>query len=240
MKNTLTVLLTAAVLAAGTSVRAEDPNTSTGPTEAQGLAEAGKLKAAMKTGDEASRCEAIRSAAKVRHVQVVYVISPILQDTSETLRITAAEALGTMSGVPEASKALAAALDENERASKTIVAMMASLGALNDPAAVPHIKSFALAWMCAVDLRLAPGLYAAADALGEIKSKASVEALMELRNKCAGGPGMPSNVRKDVAAKATKALVKLTGQKAIPQGDLAKWWKGIAARYNDDMTPVKK
>ncbi|KAF0247011.1 MAG: hypothetical protein FD180_128 [Planctomycetota bacterium] len=232
MKRFLVIL---AMLPAAT-VFAED---APAPTNAEAQAAIGKLRDTSKGRDEAGWKAAIAEAAKCRHASVVFELSGFLKSDSEAQRVAAAEAIGTMVGQADAAKALVAAIAPNVARVATVEAILRGLGTLGDAAAVPTIKASALAWMCETNADRGRAINAAAEALGGIRSKASVEALIELKAKCSGGPGQPAAVRNAAATRVSASLTKLTGVASFPKGDLAKWWAGIAPKYRDDLTPVE-
>ena len=212
---------------------AEDP-----PTNADAQAAIGKLRDTSKGRDESAWKSAIAEAAKCRHASVVFEIAGFLKSDSEAQRVAAAEALGTMQGLAEPAKALVAAIAPNVSRVATLEAVLHGLGALGDASAVPTIKADALAWLCETPADRGRALNAATEALGGIRCKASVEALIELKAKCAGGPGQPAAVRNAAATRIHASLTKLTGVAALPKGELAKWWASLAPKFNDDLTPV--
>jgi hypothetical protein len=208
------------------------------PTNADAQAAIGRLRDTSKGRDEASWKAAIAEAAKCRHASVVFELSGFLKSDSEAQRVAAAEAIGTMKGQADAAKALVAAIAPNVPRVATLEAILKGLGALGDATAVPTIKASALAWICEANADRGRALNAAAEALGGIRSKSSVEALIELKAKCSGGPGQPTAVRNATATRVHAALTKLTGVAALPKGDLGKWWAGLAPKFNDDLTAV--
>ncbi|MCE9581702.1 MAG: hypothetical protein K8T20_04205 [Planctomycetes bacterium] len=230
MRHLISVL---AVLAAATAF-AEDPLA----TKEEAAAALAKFRDTTAFRDESGWKAAIAEAAKCRHANVVFEIAAYLKSDSEPLRVATAEALGTMTGMEEPGKALLAALAPNVARPATLEAVLRGLGALGCVAAVPTIKADALSWFCDTGVDRGRALNAAAEALGTIRCKASVEALIEMRSKCSGGPGQGAAVRNAAATRITASLVKLTGIAALPRGDLGKWWAGLAAKFNDDLTPV--
>ncbi|MEK7465817.1 MAG: hypothetical protein AAB074_00255 [Planctomycetota bacterium] len=208
------------------------------PTNAEAQAAIGKLRDTSKPRDESGWKAAIAEAARCRHASVVFELSAFLKSDSEAQRVSAAEALGTMQGLAEPAKALVAAIAPNVARVATLEALLKALGALGDPAAVPTLKADALAWLCEAGADRGRALNAAAEALGGIRCKGSVEALIELKAKCSGGPGQPTAVRNATATRIHASLTKLTGVTVLPKGDLAKWWAGLAPKFNEDLTPV--
>ena len=232
MKQFIAVL---ALLAAAAAFAEDLP---AAPTNAEAQAAIGKLRDISKGRDEAGWKSAIAEAAKCRHASVVFELSGFLKSDSEAQRVAAAQALGTMQGLADPAKALVAAIAPNVSRVATLEAILKGLGALGDPSAVPTIRADALAWICEAGVDRGRALNASVEALGGIRCKASVEALIELKAKCSGGPGQPTAVRNAAATRVHSALTKLTGVTALPKGDLAKWWAGISPRLKDDLTPA--
>jgi hypothetical protein len=224
-------------LLTSTAVFAEDAAVLATNAEAQ--AAIGKLRDTSKGRDESGWKSAIAEAAKCRHESVVFEISGFLKSDSEAQRLAAAEALGTMQGLGEPAKALIAAIAPNQARAATLEAVLKGLGALGDASAVPTIKADALAWLCEANVDRGRALNAATEALGGIRCKASVEALIEMKAKCAGGPGQGPAVRNAAITRIHASLTKLTGVAALPKGDLGKWWAGLAPKFKDDLTPVE-
>ncbi|MBI2920327.1 MAG: HEAT repeat domain-containing protein [Planctomycetes bacterium] len=206
-------------------------------TDAEAVQAIEKLKAGLASADAKVRREAIVAAGGCCHAAVVTQLAPLVREGPDDLRAAAAEALGRMRGLPDPGRALQVAIEPNKAKPAVMGAIARAFGSLNDASAVPLLRDYALAWFCASDAASAGALYGAIEALGSIRSKASMEALIVLRGKCGGGPGQPANVRAEAAKRIAKSVESLTGQK-LPQGDLGRWWKQIGPKFRDDMTLV--
>lgn len=213
------------------------------PDDAKAAAAAAKakvdeLKTALKGKEEDPKIAAISACADAPHASTAAALAPLLGDPSDNIRIAAAKALGKMKSLPEAAKALHGGIGANEEKEKVILEVFAALGDVNHPSSVAVLKDWISHRMGKRDTSDSKEINAAIDALGGLKWKASVSALIDLGKKnivangARGGHGM--RMKEDV--KYNRALQRLTGESFEDMDGWDDWWKKNAGKFNDDLT----
>lgn len=225
---------TLAVLAfAASIVLAGDP--PKGPTAEEAKPKVDALKAAK---DPDTKKKAIGDAAGCPHATVAATLGAFLADPDEGVRSAAAGALGGMKGSADAARALAAGIGPNAKKPAVLSAVFASMGNVNSAAAVPALKEFAAKQVPIRDEKQSEAVVAAINALGEIKSKASVEVLLDLYKKQVGiGMDCSKGIHGPVYSAITGGLRNHTGQtfNSLP-GEAELWWRKHKDEFNDDLT----
>jgi hypothetical protein len=170
------------------------------------------------------KIDAMKALASTRHeLAAASIARKGLKDRDPAVREDAAKFLGRMkcrNTVPLLIKAM----KPNERIQRVSLAIIASLGSIGDPKAVPALsknlwsqKDSALAIVMA---------RARIDALGMIRSKKSVEALIDMMY-VAG-----TSVMKRISGNLVKALVGLTEQRfGRDRGAWKNWWKKNRSKF---------
>jgi HEAT repeat protein len=211
--------------------------------EAKAAADAAKLKvdelkAALKGKDEDLKLSAISGCADSPHPLTAAALSPILVDPSEDLRIAAAKALGRMKSLPEAAKALHSGIKPNEEKEKVITEVFTAIGEVNHPSSIAVLKDWISHRMTKRDTSDSREINAAIEAMGSLKWKSCVTALIDLGKKnivangWRGGNGM--RWRQDV--RYSRALQRLTGESFEDIDGWDDWWKKNAGKFNEDLT----
>lgn len=225
----------AAVLFLAVAAGAQDAPAK--PTDADAKAKTDAYNAAVKEKNEDAKKTAIDAMGDCPHTSVISLLAKVLLADTEDCRISAAQALGRMKSDANAAKALHGALKPNEEKSKVLEACMSAVGDINHPSSIAVLKEWIDHRLGSRDGEDLPGVDQAIDALGSLKWKASVEALIDLwhKNRVVGrdrGSKFKEKVRKNCA----QALSRLTGEKAGTQDAWDDWWKDNKARFNDDLT----
>lgn len=233
----LSALLIAILFALPARLSAEDPAR---PTDADASRKVDELKAALKGDSDDAKREAVASCADCPHPKVAAALAPVLVSGSDELRIEAAKALGRMTGLVEAAKALHASLAPNEKRGKVLEAMFAAVEAVNHPSSVAVCQKWVNDRNDLRDAEEVSGVVMAIDALGGLKWKASVEALIGIWNKkkvSGRGGGTGGGYKEKCRKHAEAALQRLTAE-AFGEVELWEdWWKKNAKNFNEDMTP---
>jgi len=148
-----------------------------------------------------------------------------LADKSLTVRAKAAEMLGRMER-RNVVALLAKALKPNEENLDVYVALVTALGRIGDPKAIPHLsKDFWGFKERSASIRAGQAKIAA---LGMIRSKKSVDALIDLSYKFGRGRQGTGRLVND----AVQALRALTGQDfGQERDDWKDWWKKNKAKF---------
>ncbi|MCC6738098.1 MAG: HEAT repeat domain-containing protein [Planctomycetia bacterium] len=213
------------------------------PEEAKAAAETAKarvdeLKTALKGKEEDPKIAAISACGDAPHATTAAALAPLLGDPSDNVRIAAAKALGRMKGLPEAAKALHGGLGANEEREKVITEVFTAMGEVNHPSSVAVLKDWVSHRMTKRDTSDSREINAAIDAMGSLKWKSCVTALIDLGKKnivangARGGKGM--RWREDV--RFNRALQRLTGESFEDMDGWDDWWKKNAGKFNDDLT----
>jgi hypothetical protein len=186
---------------------------------------------------------AIEKLAAVGGEEVAKALAARLDDPNALVRQSIAEALGRLrqpKTVGDLGSALAREIDGKEAALPTIQAICTALGAIGDKKALPALTHGVFAgndraenWNAIVEARLA--------AVGQIKDKDSVDALIDLLGKVpstggraagggrGGGGGGGGNAR--VQRLVVGPLRKLTGENHGSAEEWRDWWKGARAKF---------
>jgi len=154
------------------------------------------------------------------------IAKKVLKDKEINLRAEGAMILGRM-GCRKAVPHLIKALKANERELKVYEALIKALGDLGDPKAVPALSGdFWNQREGAVGIKVAQ---LKIDALGRIRSKKSIDALIDMLYKGEQG------VMNRLAPNFVKSLRKLTGQEiGWDRGRWKDWWKKNKGRFKFD------
>jgi hypothetical protein len=205
------------------------------PSAEDAKAKVAALKAAKEV--EAKKA-AIADAGSCPHTTVAATLAAFLGDPDDGVRSAAAEALGGMKGSADAARALAGGVAANAKKPAVLTAIFASMGKVNSAAAVPALKDFASKNVPLKDEKASDATVAAINALAEIKSKASVEVLLEFYKKQVGiGMGCSAGIQAPVYSAISGGLKTLTGQtfNSMP-GEAELWWRKHKDEFKDDMT----
>lgn len=206
-----------------------------GPSAADGKAKADALKAAK---DADAKQKAIVDAATCPHPLVAAALGALLTDPVDDFRITAAYALSAMKGLPEAAKALAGGIAPNAAKPEVLKQIFEAIGKVGKVDAIPAVREWAAKHVPIKDEKESDLTVAGINALTAVKSKASVEALLELYKKQVGiGMSCSAGIHASVYSAITGGLKALTGQtfNSMP-GEAELWWRKNKDTFNDDLT----
>jgi len=204
-----------------------------------------KVDAIKGAKDDVAKKKAIADAGKCPHASVAAVLGSVVIDTTAAatgLRIDAADALGEMKGLAEAAKALANGVSVNEKNGDVLKAIFRAMGKVGRAEAVPSLKDFASKQIPFKNAKAPSDLVVASiDALVEIKSKASVEALLVLHNCYANCDIGDLKVNGLVFEKIQAGLRTLLPglPKNLGGEEWIVWWNKNKETFNDDLTPKK-
>jgi HEAT repeat protein len=181
---------------------------------------------------------AVEKLAAVGGEDVAKALAAKLTDPNALVRQSIAEALGRLrqpKAVGDLGDALAREIDDKDGSLPAILAMCTALGAIGDAKAVPALTHGVFAgndraenWLAIVEARLA--------AVGQIKDKASVDALIDLLGKApttggrratGGGRGGGGRVQRLVE----NPLRKLTRENHADADAWRDWWKTARAKF---------
>ena len=208
----------------------------TAPTDAKSRVAA--LQAALKGIDEAAKKSAIEHCGATPHASTASALAAVLSKESDGLRIATAQSLGKMKGIPEAVQVLHGGIGANLKKAVVLEAIFVALGALADRASIPVCRDFAVQLAPSKDAAFCAPVKAALAALGQIRHKDSVDALVTARAKLAANAGAILADTLAAAEEATSAAQsKLTGGQSARGAEFAKWWKRHGSEFNDDLTP---
>ena len=195
----------------------------------QAAAAAKTLKEALASAEIPARVNALREAGAVDHDEVARVAGGALTEKDESVRIAAAQALGGMT-CKESLIALhrGAEKEKNVKDSKVAAALFKAIGQHADPSSISVIVNEPLKNMDADVVR------ARVFALGNIRSKKSVEELMQLMLLGNPTPGQDSAYMPTFRV----ALARLTGTDQTTNKDLWQtWWRENKARFEVAAEP---
>ncbi|MEK7466703.1 MAG: HEAT repeat domain-containing protein [Planctomycetota bacterium] len=203
-------------------------------------AEDAKVKvAALKAAREAeAKKAAIADAGTCPHATVAAALAPMLADADDAIRTAAVEALGSMKGLADAARALAGGVGPNAKKPEVLKAVFAAIGKVGHATAIPMLKDFASRNVPMKDEKASDATVAAVNALAEIKSKASVEVLLDFYKKQVGiGMGCSAGIQAAVYSAISGGLKTLTGEtfNSLP-GEAELWWRKNKDKFNEDMT----
>ncbi|KAF0247010.1 MAG: hypothetical protein FD180_127 [Planctomycetota bacterium] len=212
---------------------AADP---TAPTDAK--TRVASLQAALKGADDAAKKSAVENCGATPHASTASALAAVLSKESDTLRMAASESLGKMKGIPEAVQVLHGGIGANLKKPAVLEAIFVALGALADRASISVCRDFAVQLVTSKEAAFSAPVKAALTALGSIRHKDSVDALISARAKIAANAGLIlADTMAAVEGAASAAQTKLTGGEATRGAEFAKWWKRHGSEFNDDLTP---
>jgi hypothetical protein len=222
----------ALVLVLAAPAFAENPTAADSPK-----ANLDALSASLKGADAAAKKSAITACAKTPHAAIAVTLSPVMSKESDDLRITAAKTLGAMKGIPEAVKVLHGALAANGRKPAVASAVCNALAKHADVSSVDTLKRFALDALYSKDEEMGAAIRDAMSALGSIRHKNSVEALIAFRAKSSKArEGVVEKTRLAADGGAAAAQEQLVGSSGANAADFETWWKRNAYTLHDDLT----
>ncbi len=179
----------------------------------------------------AEKSAAIGKVAAVGGSQVAHALATKLHDKSAPVRKEIAEALGKMKddkAVPALITQLDIEADEKTGDVDVFCAVCEALGGIGDPRAVQPLVHGVLSgnrreanWQKRGDARV--------KALGGIKSKDAIDALIDLwtRGTASGGRSATRGTGSNpLSGSIVSSLNKLTGQNLTDQKAYHEWWKG--------------
>lgn len=207
------------------------------PTDADAKVKTDAYNEAVKSKSEEGKTAAIEAMSDCPHASVTSLLAKILVGDTDACRIAAAKSLGKMDGEANAARALHGALKPNESKSSVLSACFDAIGSINHPSSVPVCKDWIDHRLGSRDGEDLPGVNEAIDALGALKWKSSVEALIDLwhKNKVVGRDPA-SRFREKVRKHCNQALQRLLGEKLGTQDAWDDWWKDNKGKLNDDLT----
>jgi HEAT repeat protein len=201
-----------------------------------------ELRKALKEGDDRAKLAAIAACGTAPHSITAAALAPLLLvNGPEEVRVEAAEALGRMTGLPEAAKALHAAVKPNEEREKTLAEIFKAMGSVGLKSSIQVCVDFIEPRVAKRSEKEVSEIKYATACLAVLRFKASVAALIELmkRNETNNRWGGAGIVRNEVWFQL--ALVKLTGEKLEGGGKAwDDWWEKHEGDFTDDMTRRKK
>lgn len=208
------------------------------PSDADAKAAIDAIAEAVKGGDAAAIKDAITRAGDCPHGKVIKALQDmILTDHPEDWRTAAAKALGRMKGSADAAAALNATLEKVAGRKPVFSAVCDAIQEAGQRSSIAALTSFARARVSRHDKEDLENLGAAIDALSSIQAKASVEAVLDLWQKCKySGRDPQSNFKDKVAGFCHKAMRRLTGEKQENFREWEDWWKDTRDKLNDDLS----
>jgi len=226
-----------ALLLSAAAAFAEDPPAPPKPTEADARAKIEAYNTGVKNKSEEEKQAAIDAMADCPHTMVITKLSQILAADTDACRSSAAKTLGRMKDDPNAAAALHAGIKPNDAKAKILADVFEAIGNVNHPSSVAVCREFVDHRLGARDREDLPGVDSAIDAMGALKWKSSVEALIDLWHKNrVVGRDPASNFKEKVRKWCNQALRRLTGEKNDNQAAWDDWWKDNKAKFNNDLT----
>ncbi|NUN47872.1 MAG: HEAT repeat domain-containing protein [Candidatus Brocadiae bacterium] len=211
------------------------------PAAESAKARGSELRSALKSGTAEEKRSAISACGAVAHALSAAALGPVLSDPSDDLRIAAAEALGTMKGLPEAARALGAGVNVNARKPEILKAVFKAMGQVNHPDAVAALKEFLGRRIPMKDDRESDLVVAGIEALSQIRWKAAVEVMVDVTERQVGiGTGCSEGHHGPVFSALKRGLREFSGREFNMPGEPKAWWKKAGKDLNDDLTPRKK
>jgi hypothetical protein len=211
---------------------AADP---TSPTDAKTRVTA--LQAALKGTDEDAKKSAVENCGSTPHATTASALAAVLSKESDALRMATARSLGKMKGIPEAVQVLHGGVGANLKKPAVLEAIFLALGLLADRSSIAVCRDVAVQLAPSKEAAMAAPVKAALAALGSIRHKDSVDALISARAKLASISG--AILAETLAAAdgaAASAQEKLTAGDGTKADVFAKWWKRHGSEFNDDLT----
>lgn len=222
----------ALILALASPAFAQEP-----ATDADAKAALDSWNEAVKIGTDEAKAMGIEKLAECRHAMTAAKLGWLATVESEDLRIASAKGLGKMAGFADAAKALHGAIKANEANRKVHGAVFDAIVDVNHSSSVAVCKEWASDRVSHRDSEDVPIITAAIDALGGLKWKSAVEALLDIWHKNKVVDRRNDGFRGKVRSACEKALRRLTGEKLGNYDEWHDWWKDEKGKLKDDMTP---
>lgn len=212
-----------------------------GILEPQAKAAVESFKVAYDSKVEEDRVAAVALLGDPAHTLTVKALTVLLTSDTEKVRIAAADVLAKFTGRTDVAPALAGALDVNEKLPDAEKAILKALGKTDDPAAAATLERFVKDVIPKRNREDLSDARIAVAALGELKRKAAVDALVDLlqRNAVSGSRGKDGqhHIRTEIAQACRKALRGLTGEKYDNWREWKDWWQEAAPKLDDRLSP---
>jgi hypothetical protein len=201
------------------------------PTEKEGEAAAHKLREEAAKSSIEGKIAALQEALKTEHEKVIKVVGEMLLTEADSVRIAAANALGSVDH-PASAEVLKNAVLPNIRREDVMIAIFKAIGELGWQSAVPTLNEL-LPKVAEADIRSV--LPHACSALGQLGSTTSVDPLIDLLEKLEnGGRRNPWPNEGPLRRNAEEALREITGMAFNKAAEWAPWW-----RANQDSLRAK-
>jgi HEAT repeat protein len=211
------------------------------PAAVDAKARVAALKAALKSGTDEEKHAAIRECGSTPHAMTAGVLASVLSDPSDALRISAAQALGSMKEVPEASKVLGAGVPANAKKPEVLKAIFKGMSELGQAGAVPALKEYLAKRIPMNDDKESGTVCAAIETLAKIRWKAAVDVMVDLTEKQVGiGMGCSEGHHGPVFSALKRGMLDFSGKEFGMPGEPRAWWKKAQKDLNDDLTAKKK
>ncbi|MBI2920328.1 MAG: hypothetical protein HYY18_04510 [Planctomycetes bacterium] len=199
------------------------------------------LKTSLKGADAAAKKAAVEACGSAPHPMTAAALGTVLCGESDELRLAAAETLGKMKGLSEAARALHAGIGANTKKPGVLQAIFRAVASVNDLASIPVCRKFAVDFLLSPLQDMGAALAASAEALGALRHKDAVDALIAVRARAAAqARGMNPAAREALEAAARASLEKLTGATVGEPQAFESWWKRNGYTFNDDLTARPK
>jgi hypothetical protein len=223
---TLTLALTTA---------AQDPTVPDNEPAAKAAVDA--LKQATKDKDADARLAAISACGAAPHRLSAAALAPCLADPSDDIRIAAAGALGQMTGLEDAARALNSSLARNAERSKVFLSLLAAIVSVQHPSSVAACSEFVDDRLARRDASDQSEINLVLDTLSRLSFKATVDALIDIlaKNEVVGhGGGNGTAARSE--NRTSRALRRLLGEDLYSSKEWKSWWGKHAKEFNNDLT----
>ncbi|MCE9582620.1 MAG: hypothetical protein K8T20_09025 [Planctomycetes bacterium] len=216
--------------------RAGDPPAV--PTDEEAKAKIEAIAAAVKGGEVAAIKDAIKASGDCPHVKVILVLRDLVNGGNpDEWRVAAAAALGRMKGSADAATALNGALESTASKRTAFRAVCNAIQDLASRSSISPLTAFVRSRVSKHEQEDLDAIDSALDALGAIPCKASVEAVMDLWQKCKySGRDPHQNFKDKVAGSCRAAMRRLTGEKIDNYRDWDDWWDHTKDKLNDDLS----
>ncbi|MBI2923005.1 MAG: hypothetical protein HYY18_18270 [Planctomycetes bacterium] len=224
---------TCVLLALASLAAAQEP----AATDADAKAALDSWNEAAKIGTDEAKEMGIEKLAACRHAMTAAKLGWLATVESEDLRVACAKALGKMGGFADAAKALHGAIKANEANKKVHGAIFDAIADVNHPSSVAVCKDWASDRVSHRDWEDVPIITAAIEALGGLKWKSAVEALLDLWQKNKVVDRKSDGFRSKVRSACSQALRRLTGEKLGNLDEWEGWWKAEKGKLREDLTP---
>ncbi|MBI5368995.1 MAG: HEAT repeat domain-containing protein [Planctomycetes bacterium] len=216
---------------------ADDPPVA--PSDEDAKAQVTALKSALRGKDVDGKLRTITACTDCPHPAVAAALGGVLTSEADDVRIAAAGALGTMKGLDVAARALTAALPANEENGKVLPKIFGAIGDVGHLSAVAAVVEWINRRIAQRDKDDIQGMVEAIGALGGLKSKGTMDALLDLwRKNQVVGANRKHHFRESCNRAFQQAVRKLfAGEKHNGQKEWDDWWREYADKYRDDLTP---